>query len=48
MKPLGIFFLAVGTVLLSFGILFHYKERKDYGAYFFFAGVSFFIGIGLS
>jgi hypothetical protein len=42
------FFFALGTSLIVVGILFHYKNRKDYGAYFFFAGVCLFLGVVFS
>jgi hypothetical protein len=48
MKPLGILFFGIAAVLLGVGILFHYKEKNDYGEYFFFCGVCLFLGICFS
>jgi LPXTG-motif cell wall-anchored protein len=45
MQPLGTLFLVLGCILIGAGILFHYKNKKNYGEYFFFAGVCLFVGI---
>jgi hypothetical protein len=44
MRALGGFFLGLGVVLVGVGAFFHYKGKKDYGGYFFFGGLCFFLG----
>jgi hypothetical protein len=48
MKFAGPVLIGVGLILIGVGIVFHYKEKKDYAEYFVFGAAALLLGINFS
>lgn len=48
MKFAGPVLTFVGIVLIGVGVVFHYKEKKDYAEYFVFGAAALLLGINFS
>lgn len=48
MKPIGLILIVIAVILGIIGVVFHWKEKPNYGEYFFFAFILLIFGVNLS